>query len=207
MSRAPRHRPRLPGPSAGLAIGILGGSFDPPHAGHAHVIDTARRALGLDWVWVLPAAGNPLKRTQTPFADRLAATARLLAGRRTRVASLEADLGLTYTIDTLRALKRLAPNARFVWIMGADNLAQMHRWKDWRAIARLVPIAIISRPGASPKAGLSRFARQFAAARVPAGALRMRRAPAWTYITAPLDPASSTALRARRFAEHAPPVV
>src|SRR4029077_20756609 len=105
-----------------LAIGIMGGSFDPPHAGHAHVIETARRALGLDRVWVFVAAGNPLKRTQTAFVDRFAAAQRRLAGPRTIVSALEVNYGLRYTIDVLRRLKRAAPRARFIWIMGGDNL-------------------------------------------------------------------------------------
>jgi nicotinate-nucleotide adenylyltransferase len=178
----------------------MGGSFDPPHTGHIHLIDVARRRLGLDWVWVFPARGNPLKHTVTAFADRLAAARRTLEGPRVRVSALEAELGLTYTIDLLKELKRLAPAARFVWIMGGDNLGQFHRWRDWRGIAARVPIAVVSRPteGSTPR--LSRFARQFAAFRIPAEAahrLADMPAPAWTYLPAPLDPASSTELRAR----------
>lgn len=195
----PSRSVRLPGPYRGLRIGVMGGSFDPPHSGHAHVIETGRKALGLDWVWVIPAAGNPLKRTQTAFAKRLDAARGRLSGPRTRVSALENDLGLTYTIDLLRALKRRAPDARFVWIMGGDNLNDFHRWRSWEAVARLVPIAVVSRPGASPKAGLSRFARRFAQQRVAnPSALARRDAPAWTVIAAPYDPASSTALRKRR---------
>jgi nicotinate-nucleotide adenylyltransferase len=193
--------PPLPGPTRNLAIGLMGGSFDPPHSGHAHVIDTARKALGLDWVWVIPARGNPLKRTQTPFAQRHAAARDLLTAARTRVSTLEHDAGLTYTIDLIRFLKRRAPGARFVWIMGGDNLSQFHRWKAWDAIASEIPIAVVSRPGAFPKAGLSPFARCFAEARLPATAaatLASRPAPAWTYIAAPFNPQSSTALRQKR---------
>jgi nicotinate-nucleotide adenylyltransferase len=115
-----------------------------------------------------------------------------------KITSIERDLDVRYTIDLIRKLKRLAPQARFVWIVGGDNLRDFHRWKEWQAIARLVPIAVVSRPGANPRAGLSRFARQFAEARVAPAGLARRRAPAWTYIPAPLDPASSTALRARK---------
>jgi nicotinate-nucleotide adenylyltransferase len=207
--RRPHPHFRLPGPANGLAIGLMGGSFDPPHSGHVHVIETARRALGLDRIWVCVAAGNPLKKTQTAFADRLAATRRRLGGRRTIVSALEAELGLIYTVDLLRRLKRRAPRARFIWIMGADNLSQFHRWRRWREIARLVSIAVVSRPGASPKAGLSRFARTFAGARLPemsARTLRNRRPPAWLHITAPFDPVSSTELRALMMANAMPPV-
>lgn len=200
MTRRLPARVRLPSLPGDLAIGIMGGSFDPAHSGHAHVIETARRAAGLDRVWVLVSPGNPLKKTQTALVDRLAAARRRLGSRTTHVSDLESRLGTRYTIHTLRRLKRLAPNARFVWIMGADNLRDFHRWKDWRAIAGLAPILVIARPGANPKAGLSRFARQFAAHRLPASAARtLARAkpPAWVYITAPLDPVSSTELRAK----------
>jgi len=191
---------RLPGPTRGLSIGVMGGTFDPPHSGHAHVIETARKRLGLDWVWVLPARGNPLKTTQTPFSARLALARDYLSGPRTRVSPMEEELGLTYTIDVLRTLKRLAPDARFVWLMGADNLANFHHWRDWRGIAALAPIAVVSRPGSFPHAGLSRFARQYAACRQTGdrnGALARARPPAWRLLQARLDPASSTELRDR----------
>jgi nicotinate-nucleotide adenylyltransferase len=187
----------------------MGGSFDPAHSGHAHVIETARRAARLDRVWVLVSPGNPLKKTQTALVDRLAAARRRLGSRTTHVTEIESRLGTRYTIHTLRKLKRLAPNAHFVWIMGADNLRDLHRWKDWRAIARLVPIIVIARPGANPKAGLSRFARQFASHRLPQSASRTlarATAPAWVYISAPLDPVSSTELRARMLAAAIPPI-
>jgi nicotinate-nucleotide adenylyltransferase len=202
VMRKPRSSPhvRLPGPAAGLAIGVMGGSFDPPHAGHVHVIETARRALRLDRVWVFVAAGNPLKKAQTAFSRRLGAAHKRLSGRRTFVSGLEAELGLRYTVDLLKRLKRAAPRARFIWIMGADNLRDFHRWRRWQQIAKLVPIAVIARPGASPKAGLSRFARQFAARRLPEDAahtLKHARPPAWVYISAPLDRTSSTELRTK----------
>lgn len=206
--RPPSHL-RLPSPPGDLVIGIMGGSFDPPHSGHAHVIETARRAANLDRVWIFVAAGNPLKKTQTAFIDRFAATQRRLGGRRTSVTSLEHQLGLRYTIDLLRRLKRSAPHARFVWIMGADNLRDFHKWKSWQAIARLVPIIVIARPGANPKTGLSRFASQFRASRLPQSASRTlanRKAPAWVYIAAPLDPISSSEIRAQMAINALPPV-
>ena len=200
MTRRRPARTRLPSPTGDLAIGIMGGSFDPPHSGHAHVIETARRAAGLDRVWVLVSPGNPLKKTQTALVDRLAAARHRLGSNTTHVSDLESRLGTRYTIHTLRRLKKLAPHARFIWIMGADNLRDFHRWKNWREIAALVPIIVIARPGANPKAGLSRFARQFAAHRLPQSAARTlstHTAPAWVYISAPLDPVSSTELRAK----------
>jgi nicotinate-nucleotide adenylyltransferase len=187
----------------------MGGSFDPPHSGHAHVIEAARRALGLDRIWVFVAAGNPLKKTQTAFVDRLASAHRRLAGRRTMVSGLEAQLGLRYTIDLLKRLKRAAPRARFVWIMGADSLRDFHKWRSWQEIAKLVPIAVIARPGANPRAGLSRFAHRFSARRLPEDAaqtLKNRKPPAWVYITTPLDQTSSTELRAIMMANALPPI-
>lgn len=204
MTRRLPARPRLPSLTGDLAIGLMGGSFDPPHSGHAHVIATAQRALHLDRVWVLVSPGNPLKKTQTALADRLAAAQRRLSGPRVQVSSIESQLGTRYTIHLLRRLKRLAPHARFVWIMGADNLRDFHRWKDWRAIARLATIVVVSRPGASPKAGLSRFAQQFGQYRLSpsaAGTLTRHKPPAWVYLAAPLDPVSSTELRAQLVAQ------
>jgi len=193
-------RLHLPSPPGDLVIGLMGGSFDPPHSGHAHVIATARRAARLDRVWVMVSPGNPLKRTQTALADRLEAARRRLGGSGIVVSDMEARLGTRYTIDLIRALKRKAPRARFVWIIGGDNLRDFHRWKEWRAIAKLAPIVVVARPGANPKAGLSRFARQFGACRVTQQAARTlarRTPPCWVYITAPYDPVSSSELRAQ----------
>lgn len=209
MTPARPARLRLPSPPGDLVIGLMGGSFDPPHSGHAHVITTAKRAAGLDRVWVLVSPGNPLKRTQTALADRLAATRRRLGGRGVVVSDIEAGLGTRYTIDLIRALKRRAPRARFVWIIGGDNLRDFHRWKEWRAIARLVPIVVVARPGASPKAGLSRFARQHSAQRVSqsgARTLARRAPPCWTYVAAPFDPVSSSELRSTMGINALPPI-
>jgi nicotinate-nucleotide adenylyltransferase len=209
MTFSRRSRLRLPSPPGDLVIGLMGGSFDPPHSGHAHVIATAKRAAALDRVWVLVSPGNPLKRTQTALKDRLAAARRRLDGPGVVVSDIEASLGTRYTIDLIRALKRQAPRVRFVWIIGGDNLRDFHRWKEWLAIARLVPIVVVARPGASPKAGLSRFARQFGTQRVSqadAQTLARRSPPCWVYIAAPFDPVSSTELRAATAISAPPPI-
>ena len=200
---------RLPSPPGELVIGLMGGSFDPPHSGHAHVIATARRAAGLDRVWVLVSPGNPLKRTQTALVDRLAAARRKLGGPGVVISDIEQRLGTRYTIDLVRALKRRAPRAKFVWIIGGDNLRDFHSWKKWREIAKSVPILVVARPGANPKAGLSRFSRQFGDQRVMQAAARTlgrRDPPCWAYITAPFDPVSSTELRAQAALNALPPV-
>jgi len=198
MSRRLSARPRLPSPPGDLAIGIMGGSFDPAHSGHAHVIETARRAAGLDRVWVLVSPGNPLKKTQTALVDRLAAATRRLGSRTTLVSDLEGRLGTRYTIHLLRRLKRLAPKARFVWIMGADNLRDFHRWKDWRRIARTMPIAVIARPGYDAHAVANPAMAWLRRYRVKAASFRNRdnwSAPALIALRFDPDPRSATGIR------------
>ena len=140
-------RPRLPGPAAGRRIGLLGGSFNPAHGGHLHVAETAMRRLRLDAVWWIVARGNPLKSEHGSFAARLASAASVASASGMQVSDIEHQLGLTYTIDTIRTLQEAEPEARFVWVMGADSAASFHLWKDWEDIAARVPIAIVSRPG------------------------------------------------------------
>ena len=130
-------------------IGLLGGSFNPAHRGHRRMSLAALDALGLDEVWWLVSPGNPLKpaKGMAPYSARLA-SARIMARRsRIRVSDFEADAGTRYTVDTLAALLKRWPNHRFIWLMGEDTVAQFHQWKDWRRLARMVPIALISRPG------------------------------------------------------------
>lgn len=192
-------RPRLPGPAKALAIGLFGGSFNPAHAGHLLVAETARKRLKLDQVWWVAARGNPLKSDHGAYAARLASARALARSPGMRVTDIEAQLGLTYSIDTLRALQKAAPDARFVWLMGADNLAGFQRWKDWEEIARRVPIAVIGRPGTRITRATA-FARRFAPYRLPeADAAKLPHAtpPAWVYIRVRESTLSSTALRAR----------
>ncbi len=137
-----------------MRIGLLGGSFNPAHAGHRHIIDLARRRLRLDQVWLLVSPGNPLKpqRGMAPLGERLASARSIADGRRVMATAIEAAFGTRYTVDTLRRLLRRFPRARFVWIMGADILTQLPRWRRWLEIARRIPFAVLPRPGYNHRA-------------------------------------------------------
>lgn len=181
--------------------GLLGGSFNPAHRGHRQLSIHAARVLGLDEIWWLVSPGNPLKDPagMAPLPARFAAARRAAAGLPIRVTAIERELGTRYTADTLPALRRRFGGRDFIWLMGADNLQQFHRWRDWRAIARTVPIAVVGRPGydgiaqAAPAMGwLRRFVR-------PAGQARLWtqwRTPALVLLKTPPDPTSATGLRA-----------
>lgn len=193
---------KLPGPARGLRIGLFGGSFNPAHTGHLHVAETAMKRLQLDWVWWIVARGNPLKTEHGDFNARFA-SAEAVAGHHPRmiVTDIEKQLGYTYSWQTLLTLAVHAPQTDFVWLMGADNMAGFHHWQRWQEIARLMPIAIIARPGVGPGARNSKFARTFARARIPeayAPLLADLAPPAWVYLKGPLDPSSSTAIREGR---------
>lgn len=196
-------RPRRRTGARLIRTGLLGGSFNPAHRGHRFVTLEAIRALGLDEAWWLVSPGNPLKagaRDMAPLAARLA-SARAMARRAPiRATDIEARLHTRYTVDTLRKLKRRYPRRRFIWLMGADNLATFHRWRQWRQIAREMPIAVIARPGydddalAGPAMGwLRRWVRS------------ADQAKHWTDWSLPAlvllrfrpDPTSATAVRAR----------
>lgn len=190
----------------GMTIGLLGGTFDPPHAGHLHISEVALNRLGLDRLWWLVTPGNPLKtkREVAAFGERLAQAKRLAHHPRVVVAGFEADTGSAYTADTLSFLKRRYPATRFIWVMGADNLATFHRWHRWRDILSKVPLAVIDRPGYRFAARAGIAAKSFAHAYVDesdAQALKHLRPPAWTLLTVPLSALSSTELRARRDAK------
>ncbi|MBY9066057.1 nicotinate (nicotinamide) nucleotide adenylyltransferase [Hyphomonas sp. WL0036] len=192
-------RARLPGSGRGLAIGLFGGSFNPAHAGHLLVAETALVRLDLDAVWWIVARGNPIKSDHGDYSARFASAQKLAGRRHLRATDIEAQLSLTYSVDTISALKKAAPQTRFVWLMGADNLSSFHRWKDWEKIAGMLPIAVIARPGARISKATP-FSRKFAAARIPearARDLSRMIAPAWTYIRVRENPVSSTALRAK----------
>ncbi|MCJ2015068.1 nicotinate-nucleotide adenylyltransferase [Methylobacterium sp. J-076] len=186
-----------------MRIGLYGGSFDPAHLGHLHVTATALRRLRLDRVWWLVSPGNPLKDRSrlAPLADRCAQAARVAAHPRIAVTGFEAGLGVRFTVQTLRYLTRRRPGVRFVWIMGADSLANFHRWRGAAEIARLMPIAVIDRPGSTLAPLSAKTARRFAAARIPeaaAATLAGCRPPAWVFLHGPRSKLSSTAIRARK---------
>ena len=188
---------------AGERIGLLGGSFNPPHAGHLHISRLALRRLGLSRVWWIVSPGNPLKshRELKPFAERLAAARELARDPRIVVTDFEADLPTPYTAATIGFLKRRFPATRFVWLMGADSLPAFHRWRQWREIFSNVPIAVLDRPGVHLCGLAARVARAYGARRLPEGraaSLSECRPPCWTVLTGPLSPVSSTALRARK---------
>ena len=182
-------------------VGLLGGSFNPAHAGHVHVSRSCLDQLGLDEVWWLVSPQNPLKSTadMAPFDKRFAvAKAVAKADARIRVSDAERNFGTQYTVDTLAALKARHPDHAFVWIIGADNLRQIHRWRGWRAIFGAVPIAVFPRAPYSLRALGGRAARRFNAARIPssrAKRLATMAPPAWVFLRAPLHAASATHIR------------
>ena len=181
--------------------GLLGGSFNPAHKGHRRISVQAMRALGLDELWWLVSPGNPLKpaKGMAPLSARFASAKRAARGLPIRVTAIERELGTRYTVDTLRALRRRFPERQFVWLMGADNLAQFHRWRDWRRIAATVPIAVIARPGyhgTARAAPAMSWLRRFVRPASQAQGWTKWRCPALVLLSLPLDPTSATGLRA-----------
>ena len=191
--------PRGPKSVRGPAIGLFGGSFNPAHAGHRHVADAGLRELQLDQVWWLVSPQNPLKPKQPSPYKRAETIKALNLPRAMKIKHLESELGARYTIDLIKALQDRHSRARFVFMMGADNLLQLPQWKAWTDIVNRVPIAIIARPGSTIRSRLSPAARRLASYRIPesqAHILKNCNPPAWTYLTLPLNPLSSSALRA-----------
>ncbi len=181
-------------------IGVMGGSFNPPHDGHALISHTALRRLGLHQLWWVITPGNPLKPNNglPSTAERIAQCRRLVPDKRMRMTAFEEALATPFTAATMAFLCRRYPQVSFCWIMGADNLASFHRWQNWRQIARTVPIAVVDRPGWHLKARSSPAAQWMQRWYVPeaeaAGLLR-RKAPCWTFLTGPLSNLSSTEIR------------
>lgn len=193
---------RLPPP--GRRVGLLGGSFNPAHAGHLHISREALSRLRLDEVWWLVSPQNPLKpeNGMAPLAERLASARAAARGeRRITVTALEELLGTRYTADTLAVLTRRFPAVRFVWLMGADNLIQISRWEAWTRIFHSLPVAVLARPAYSIRASSAKAAQRFRLQRLPerrAGGLAMETPPAWAFLHIRLSALSATQIREAR---------
>ena len=193
---------RLPRHAGGMRIGLLGGTFNPPHEGHRLISLIALKRLRLDAVWWLVTPGNPLKENSSlpSLAVRIETSRAVAADPRIVVTGLEASIGTRFTYDTVKYLTTRCAGVRFVWLMGADNLAGFHSWQRWRDIARMIPIAVIDRPNSTLKAAHSRAAGFLAPARLDendAGLLAGSAPPAFVFLHGPRSGLSSTALRER----------
>jgi nicotinate-nucleotide adenylyltransferase len=182
-----------------MTVGLLGGSFDPPHLGHVNITQQALKRFSLDRVWWLVSPGNPLKRhSPAPMKTRMAACRAIMADPRVTITDIETQLGTISTFDTLAALHRRYRGVRFVWLMGADNLAQFHKWHKWRSIINTTPIGVLARPGDRLSAQLSPSARLYGKYRLTDQASHLlpnTPAPAWCFINIPMNDASSYAIR------------
>lgn len=183
-----------------MRVGLLGGSFNPAHEGHRHVIALAQRRLRLDQVWLLVSPGNPLKPRagMAPLAQRLAGARAITRGRRIIVSAIEAAWHTRFTIDTVGLMLRRFPAAKFVWLMGADILTQLPDWRRWTAFLHRMPVAVLPRPGYTRRALAGPAARRMRHARRPerAAVLLPGAAPGWVLLTTPQSPVSATAIRA-----------
>ena len=193
----------MPHVEKGMQVGLFGGSFNPPHAGHALVAEIALKRLALDQLWWIVTPGNPLKsgKELAPLTERLKLSKQVAQNPRIKVTAFEAAHRLRYTADTLALVRARNPGVNFVWVMGADSLRDFHRWQRWRQIALTVPIAVIDRPGSTLSLLSSAMAKTFDYARVDeidAPRLARMKAPAWTFIHGPRSLLSSTAIRAAR---------
>ncbi len=199
MTRIMRHN--LPHAAPGQVIGLLGGSFDPAHEGHAHITREALKRFGLDRVWWLISPRNPLKSNgPAPIGSRMARAREVMQHPKVEITRIEELTGTQFTADTIAALMRLYPGVRFVWLMGADNLATFHRWDNWRWIMEHVPVGVIARPGDRVQARMSPAALIYRHARLRGRDGRLLAnlpAPVWTLINAPMRDISSSQIRAR----------
>jgi nicotinate-nucleotide adenylyltransferase len=190
----------MPYVEKGMQVGLFGGSFNPPHAGHTLVAEIALRRLRLDQLWWMVTPGNPLKSTRelAPLAERIRLSEKSAEDPRIKVTAFEAAHRIRYTADTLALVRAKNPGVDFVWIMGADSLRDFHRWQRWRQIMLTFPIAVIDRPGATLSFLSSIAVKTFDYARVDerdAPLLARMKAPAWTFIHGPRSSLSSTAIR------------
>ena len=190
---------RPPGPIAsGLRIGLLGGSFNPPHEGHLYASEVALKRLDLDYVWWLVTPQNPLKPTVgvAPLHDRMREASALARHPRILVMDIEHALGTRYTVDTLRAIKRRFPRVDFIWLMGSDNLRGLRHWRRWPDLVMRVPIAVVLRPGSQLAPLQAKAVQRFNRARCPEKLVVGARPPAIAILDGKRNPQSSTALRA-----------
>lgn len=194
-------RHELPHAGPGQAIGLLGGSFDPAHSGHVHITREALKRFDLDRVWWLVSPGNPLKtRGPAPLARRLEAARKVMCDPRVEVTDIEARIGTRFTAETLEALQALYPRTRFVWLMGADNLAQFHLWERWDWIMANVPIGVLARPGDRQRAlnaPVARLARHWRLPGRGGRCLARSAAPSWCFVNVPMRAISSSEIRAQ----------
>lgn len=200
MDRISRQYLRMPMALPGQSIGLFGGSFNPPHEGHAHVSEQALRRLGLDQIWWLVTPGNPLKNHSDlmPLRERIESCLAIAKDPRIMITAFEAKLNLNYTSHTLHHILQRNRAVRFVWVMGADNLGQFHEWHDWQRIAAMIPIAVIDRPGSTLALHSARAAqalRHYRIDEADAPALAHMKPPAWTFLHGPRSSLSSTAIR------------
>lgn len=181
-----------------LRVGLLGGSFNPAHGGHRHICLMAMKRLGLDQIWWLVSPHNPLKPLSSlaDYGARLRSAKTAAKHPRMRATDLERTLKTRYTIDTVRELKRRFPEIQFFWLMGADNLATLHRWRNWRELAQTVPFVVLDRGIYMHKAVRGKAATVLKSSRTPVSAFATHpAAPAWCYLPIRKHPASSTAIR------------
>lgn len=194
-------RNQLPYARRGQVIGLLGGSFDPAHEGHAHITREALKRFELDRVWWMVSPGNPLKsRGPADMDQRLSRARRVMQHPKVHVTEIESHLGTRYTAQTLARLQALYPGVRFVWLMGADNLVQFARWQDWQGIMASVPVGVLARPGDRLAARCSKPARMFRQAKLSPRAsqgLAKRGLPQWCFVNMPMVAQSSTSIRAK----------
>jgi len=196
-SRSAEHL-KVPMAAPNMRIGLLGGSFNPAHAAHRQISLAALKRLRLDQVWWLVSPCNPLKPKAPDLETRIMTARKVAHHPKIVVTGFEAGRNSAYTVDTIRFLKRRYPAVNFVWLMGADNLVSFHRWRSWETLFRLVPIAVLDRPGYRLKARASRAAQHFASAALDetdAAGLPGMEPPAWALLSLPLSSLSSTRLR------------
>ena len=191
---------RMPHVERGMSVGLFGGSFNPPHDGHALVCEIALRRLGLDQIWWIVTPGNPLKDTRhlLPLAKRIRLSEKIATDPRIHVTAFEAGHRIRYTADAIAIVQQRNAGVDFVWLMGADNLKGFHRWQHWQEIANSIPIAIVDRPGSTLSYLSSRMAITFDHARLDeddAMLLPRMKPPVWTFIHGPRSSLSSTAIR------------